>query len=132
MVQEIAVDTNVLVRFLSGDGAEQFQRAVELFSSNVVWVSNAVLIETEWVLRKPLAHSKEVCIHAFETLIDLENVEFEDWSAFDQVIQAYKIGMDFADAMHLYTANRNTRTLYSFDKILVKHAVTLSAKAQLL
>ena len=131
MVQEIAVDTNVLVRFLSGDDVKQYQRALALFSSNVVWISNTVLIETEWVLRNPLAQKKEACIHAFEILIDLENVEFEDWSTFDRAIQAYKCGMDFADAINLFSANRNALEFYSFDKGLVRQADSLHAKAQL-
>lgn len=132
MGQKIAIDTNILVRFLSGDDADQFEGVLRLFSSNTVWISNTVLIETEWVLRKPLGQSKESCVRAFETLLNLENLEFEDWATFEAVIKAYKIGMDFAETMHLYTANRNQLIFHSFDQSLVKNANMLGAKAELL
>lgn len=131
MVQEIAIDTNILVRFLSGDDAEEFEQAVRLFSSNKVWISNTVLIETEWVLRKPLGHDRTECLHAFETLLMLENTHFENESVFSRSIKAYKIGMDFADAMHLYIANDHHLPLYTYDKALAKQANDLGANAQL-
>jgi predicted nucleic-acid-binding protein len=47
----IAVDTNVLVRFLVRDDAEQASRADSLIRSEEIWISKTVLLETEWVLR---------------------------------------------------------------------------------
>jgi len=47
----IAVDTNVLVRFLVRDDAKQAARAAALIQANEIWVCKTVLLETEWVLR---------------------------------------------------------------------------------
>jgi len=47
----IAVDTNVLVRLLTGDDPAQTQRAVELFAQESILIPKTVLLETEWVLR---------------------------------------------------------------------------------
>jgi predicted nucleic acid-binding protein len=47
----IAVDTNVVVRLLTGDNAQQAARAVALFKSEEIWLSKTVILETEWVLR---------------------------------------------------------------------------------
>ena len=47
----IAVDTNVLVRLLTGDDPAQTQRSVELFAQESILIPKTVLLETEWVLR---------------------------------------------------------------------------------
>ena len=47
----VAVDTNILVRFLVADEPEQARRARELFSLNTILIPTTVLLETEWVLR---------------------------------------------------------------------------------
>ncbi len=46
----IAVDTNVIVRLIVGDDDEQLARAARLLERNDIFVSLAVLVETEWVL----------------------------------------------------------------------------------
>ena len=47
----IAVDTNLLVRLLSGDDAKQAVSARAVFSSGPIWIAKTVLLETGWVLR---------------------------------------------------------------------------------
>ena len=48
----IAVDTNILVRYLTNDDAEQAQLAIDLLNgSEHIWLPKTVLLETEWVLR---------------------------------------------------------------------------------
>lgn len=44
-----AIDTNVLVRLLTGDNAQQARQAHE-FTRSGAWVSHLVLVETVWVL----------------------------------------------------------------------------------
>jgi predicted nucleic-acid-binding protein len=50
-----SIDTNVLVRLLVQDDAEQSARAVALLrkilSEDGVWISLIVIVETVWVLR---------------------------------------------------------------------------------
>jgi predicted nucleic-acid-binding protein len=47
----LAVDTNVVVRYLTADDPEQFARAVAVVEGAETFVSLTVLLETEWVLR---------------------------------------------------------------------------------
>ena len=47
----IAVDTNVLVRLLTGDDPAQTRRAADLFAQESILIPKTVLLETEWVLR---------------------------------------------------------------------------------
>lgn len=131
MVEEIAIDTNILLRFISGDDAEQFERALTLFAHHSVWISNTVLVETEWVLRKGMHYTREELVTAYEALLDLEGVTFEDETSFANAINATKEGMDFADSMHLYVAKANFLPFHSFDKTLVKRANQLKATAHL-
>jgi predicted nucleic acid-binding protein len=55
----IAVDINVLVRFLVRDDAMQATRAAALTRADEIWVSKTVLLETEWVLRSLYGFSPE-------------------------------------------------------------------------
>ncbi len=47
----IAVDTNVLVRLLTGDDPEQEAASRALFARQSIWIAKTVLLETAWVLR---------------------------------------------------------------------------------
>ena len=47
----LAIDTNVVVRYLTGDHPRQSARARALVDGEDVFVSTTVLLETEWVLR---------------------------------------------------------------------------------
>ena len=55
----LAVDTNVIVRYLTRDDAEQFARASVLIQNEDVYVCMTVLLETEWVLRRGYRFSRE-------------------------------------------------------------------------
>ena len=44
----IAVDTNVLVRLLTGDDPAQAARAAALFAQEHVFIPKSVLLETAW------------------------------------------------------------------------------------
>jgi len=67
-----------------------------------------------------------------DTLIHLEGVVVEGYQILYKCLQGYAEGMDFADALHLHSANHEEIVLYTFDKKLVKLASRLNASAQLL
>ena len=48
----LAVDTNVVVRFLTGDEPAQAERARSIFEREAVLLLKTVMLETEWVLRR--------------------------------------------------------------------------------
>ncbi len=48
----LAIDTNVIVRYLVADDREQARRARELIDGGRVFIATTVLLETEWVLRR--------------------------------------------------------------------------------
>lgn len=47
----IAVDTNIVIRFLTRDDEQQYQQAYALFQHYQISIANTVFLETEWVLR---------------------------------------------------------------------------------
>lgn len=55
----LAVDSNVIVRNLTREHAEQFAKARALILGEDVYVCTTVLLETEWVLRRGYRFSRE-------------------------------------------------------------------------
>jgi predicted nucleic-acid-binding protein len=47
----MALDTNVLVRYLTRDEPEEAARAKSLVERGPVFVAKTVMLESEWVLR---------------------------------------------------------------------------------
>ena len=47
----IAIDTNIVVRFLTQDDEQQYQKSLKLFQEQELFISDTVILETEWVLR---------------------------------------------------------------------------------
>lgn len=58
----ISLDTNVVLRFLLGDVADQAQKATELIENNTVYVTDVIVVEIIYVLEKVYELSrKDVC-----------------------------------------------------------------------
>ena len=85
----IAVDTNVVVRLLTGDDARQTERASALFRTDEVWLSKSVILETEWVLRSLYHFRGRQLSAAMLALTSLPTVRVEDPAA---VSKASKTG----------------------------------------
>ena len=97
----LAVDTNVIVRYLTRDDTEQFAKANALISGEHVHVCTTVLLETEWVLRRGYRCSREQVIAALIAFAGLPRVTLEDPSSTATALDWTRRGMDFADALHL-------------------------------
>lgn len=116
-----AVDTNVLVRLLTEDDADQAKRAVALFKKEAIFIPKTVLLETEWVLRRLYRLDRNVIVSSFRKLSGLGNVEIEQPLVLAQALQWCEDGMDFADALHL-ASSQNSRKFASFDEQMKKSA----------
>ena len=64
----LAFDTNVLARALVDDGSEQARRSRILLSEKEVFVSDSVLLETEWLLRSLVRLDRNEINQTFATL----------------------------------------------------------------
>ena len=118
----LGVDTNVLVRFLVRDDEVQFEKARKLIKREVaagrrVFVSQLVLLETEWVLRSRYSLPKNLIIEAISGLLAATDVRFEDEPAIEEALFIWKDATaDFADCL-IGAKNRRLgcRATASFD-----------------
>lgn len=121
----IAVDTNVLVRYLTNDDAEQARRALTLLgNADGVFVAKTVLLETEWVLRAVYALAPSAIRKALLHVCGLPTVAVEDGRAITHALDAYGQGLDFADALH-YASSPASEVFYTFDEKFVRSAAKL-------
>jgi len=79
----LGIDTHVLVRFLVRDDEAQYEQARrlirrELQAGQPVFVSQLVLLETEWVLRSRYSLDKEAISSVISGLLDAIDVQLED------------------------------------------------------
>jgi predicted nucleic-acid-binding protein len=116
----IAFDTNLLVRFIVDDDRQQADIAESLIRTNTVFLSRTVLLETEWVLRSRYRIQRRPLAGFFQQLIDMENVELEDGPLVAKAVEWYRLGADFADALHLGAAG--TALMHTFDHGFCKAA----------
>lgn len=121
----VAVDTNIVVRLLTQDDELQFQKSLEIFKTQDVFIPDTVILETEWVLRFAYKFQpREIC-EALRKLFGLPNVHLANASLIAQVLQWHETGLDFADAFHLPHSQYYSE-LYTFDEKFVKKAKGLA------
>lgn len=101
----LGVDTNVLVRFLVRDDEAQFEKARKLIKREIaangcVFVSQLVLLETEWVLRSRYDLPKSAIVETISGLLDADDLRFEDEPAIEEALFVWKEATaDFADCL---------------------------------
>jgi predicted nucleic-acid-binding protein len=121
----IAVDTNVLVRYLVEDDVRQTDRAEAVLRSGAVMVPNTVLLETEWVLRTSYRFDRSAIADGIKKLLGLPGVQSEDGTTAGQALAWYAQGLDFADALHLASSGR-AEAFATFDQALRRKAHRIS------
>ena len=121
----IALDTNVLIRFLVRDDEAQAAKARRLVercaeAGDHCLVSNPVLCELEWVLESVYGASRSEVASAVEGLLSMPPFQVEDAELTQQALQAYAKGKaDFSDyLLGLVGRSRGARTTYTFDRDL--------------
>lgn len=100
----LAIDTNLIVRYLVGDDPAQAARARRLIDNNDVFVCTTVLLETEWVLRSVYGFSNAQCARGLSGFAGLPRVRLEDAAVAATALGWMRQGLDFADGLHLAAA----------------------------
>jgi len=121
----IAVDTNIIVRFLTGDEARQYAASRNLFETAEIYIPDTIILETEWVLRYAYDFDPIQICRAFRKLFGLPNVGLSNPFLIAQVVDWHENGLDFADAFHL-ALSQHTPTLKTFDHSFIKNSKDLS------
>jgi predicted nucleic-acid-binding protein len=120
----LAVDTNIIVRFLTKDDPQQSPKARDLLSQNDTWLGATVMLETEWVLRSVYSYSPGEISAALRSLGGLPRLQIEDAGAVETALGYHDLGMDFADALHVVRVPR-AEAFVTFDKPFIEVATRL-------
>jgi predicted nucleic-acid-binding protein len=91
----LGIDTNVVVRLVVADDADQTARARGLIEQTLsreepVLVSLLVLLECEWVLRSRYGFSRAALMSIFRALLEARELSFEDEPALEEALFHWK------------------------------------------
>jgi predicted nucleic-acid-binding protein len=120
----LAIDTNVVVRYLTGDDPVQSPLARALIDSNDIYVSRTVMLESDWVLRSAYGFAPAQVSAALRAFAGLPRVSVEGPALLALALDRAEGGMNFADALHLGAAE-SCEALVTFDRKLVATAKAL-------
>lgn len=119
-----ALDTNVLVRWLTGDDARQSTRVALLLEEKAknderLFVPVTVMLELEWVLRARYRFDKAAITSALDSLLSVTELAFQTEPALEQALWLYKQAgaPDFADCLHVALVSQSGQgPLLTFDE----------------
>jgi predicted nucleic-acid-binding protein len=120
----IAVDTNLVVRYLTGDDPVQAGQAKAAIDGEDVLIVMTVILETEWVLRSVYGYESQEVAKALRSFAGLPRVTIEEAAVVAQALDWMEGGLDFADALHL-AKSHGCEAFVSFDRRLVRPAKKL-------
>lgn len=129
----IGLDTNVLVRYLTQNDADQAELANRLIETKCSketpgFISLIVLCEPTWVLRGAYGYKKSLVVDVLEHILITGEFEVENANIAHCALTAYKRGKaDFADYVIACTnSSAGCEATYSFDrKLATYYAVKL-------
>ncbi|UVC09077.1 type II toxin-antitoxin system VapC family toxin [Rhizobium sp. TH2] len=117
----IAIDTNLIIRYLTGDHPVQSPRAREIIDGQAVFAAVTVILEVEWVLRSTYGYRGPDVARALRAFGGLETVIVDDAAIVAKTLDTMEEGMDFADALHL-GKSAHCEAFVTFDRKFVKAA----------
>lgn len=116
-----AIDTNVVVRVLTADGAKQAKAARSVIEAGDIFIGTTVVLETEWVLRAGYGFGAAQIATGLRGLFGLAGVTVAETAETAQALDWMSKGMDLADALHLAGSSRCS-AFVSFHRKLAKFA----------
>ena len=120
-----AIDTNIVVRLLTADDAEQAKAARLVVEAGDVFLGVTVLLEAEWVLRAGYGFQPAQIVAALRGLAGLPGMTVEEPLELAIVLDWLEGGMDFADALHLARSS-HCSAFVTFDQKFAKRAKALT------
>jgi predicted nucleic-acid-binding protein len=120
----LAIDTNIVIRFLTRDHEALARRALEIVSNNEVFVPLTVVLEAEWVLRDVYEMPRDEVIRELRRFCGLERVTVGAADVVERALAYAEGGLDVADALHLAQATE-CEAFVTLDKPLARRAKRL-------
>ena len=117
-----AIDTNIIVRLVTGDDARQTASA-EAFVQKGAWVSVLALAEAAWVLSTVYQHKAAGIANAVEMLLHHRDLTLQDSEAVAAAVNLFRLrpSLGFSDCLILELARKAGHLpLGTFDRALGK------------
>ena len=117
----LALDTNVLVRYLAQDDARQAALATRFIEQRLSaadrgFVSLITLLETVWVMESCYAAEAAMVADILSDLLDTASLEVQDAGAVRAAVQRYKKGgVDLHDCLIVSLAEQRMARVVTFD-----------------
>ncbi|MHA6721994.1 type II toxin-antitoxin system VapC family toxin [Sphingomonas sp. RS2018] len=116
-----AVDTNILVRWITRDDPVQTPIADQVMAE-AVYVSLGVLLELAWTLGgRPYRFDREAVVAALQLMLATRTVTVAQEDGVLWAIERFAAGADIADMLHI-VAGRGSDAFVSFERRLAKLA----------
>lgn len=124
-----ALDTNVLVRYLTQDDEAQFLKVLQMLNRKraMFFVCDLVMVETAWVLSDLYEWTAQEVAEAFARLATIPNLVFENENRLRASLKAFRDGADLADELIVRTSrDLGAKDFATFDKGIVRRHKTFA------
>ena len=118
-----AVDTNILIRFITKDDDKQANLVYKLFkqaeeAQEKLFIPLLVVLEVIWVLQSAYKITDSEITATFTDLLLMPVLLFESESVIQSfIVSAQKINFDLSDLLIAHSANlSDCQTIFTFDK----------------
>ncbi len=124
----IAIDTNILVRYITQDDLQQAEAAENLlaiYNNNPqsIFINNIVLCEFIWVLEKGYKYTQQQISSTIRIILSTEEFAFEYHNVLWLALEEYELkNTDFSDSLiSKLNYNLGYKQTFSFDKSAIKN-----------
>jgi predicted nucleic acid-binding protein len=122
LMARLLLDTNVIVRFLTGDHPAHSPRSRKLFSRAAAGdvtlvVTDLALAETAWVLQSFYSLDRDAITAALKDLIESTGIEVQNKAILLSALRNFaQTDVNFVDAYHAAVAAAESVGVASFDR----------------
>jgi len=118
-----ALDTNVIVRYLTQDDEAQCHQVMQMLGRKLAtfFVCDLVLAETDWVLRSLYEWTGVEVADAFARLTTIHNLTFENETRLRASLQGLREGADLADELIVRACmDHDAKAFATYDKEIIR------------
>lgn len=124
----IAIDTNILVRYITQDDLQQAEATENLLATynnkpQSIFINNIVLCEFVWALEKGYKYTQQQISSTIRIILSTEEFAFEYHNVLWLALEEYELkNTDFSDSL-ISKLNHNLgyKQTFSFDKSAIKN-----------
>lgn len=117
--KEIILDTNAVLRFITGDNIEKCQKVSDLLDNYACIVPTEVIAEAVYNLDKFYKHPRQLIASEIKDFVVIkENLVYDENVIRHGCNTFASTNLDFVDCLLVAYANANGNQVFSFDDLL--------------